>query len=119
LTIPDLLPLIHDPKILTTVGTVIFLIIALPAFFNWRKTVRCPKCDKWFRLEYQGFEVRDKVVGHSNTRYGGGLGNRFFARLFLHASRTNADPFIREWGTARFLCKKCGCQIMIDTRRDK
>jgi hypothetical protein len=119
LTTSDLVPLIHDPKILAVAGAAIFLIITLPAFFNWRKTVRCPKCGKWFCLEYQGFEVRDKVVGHSNTRYGGGLGNQFFARLFLHASRTNADPFIREWGTARFLCKKCGCQIMIDTRRDK
>jgi predicted RNA-binding Zn-ribbon protein involved in translation (DUF1610 family) len=107
------------PKILAAAGAIIFLIIVLPAFFNWRKTVHCPKCGKWFRLEHQGFEVRDKVVGYSNTRYGGGLGNRFFARLFLHASRTNADPFIREWGTARFLCENCGCQIMIDTKRDK
>jgi hypothetical protein len=119
LTYPELLPLLIDPAILAAAGAIVFLILALPAFFKWRKTVRCPKCRKWFRLEYQGFEVRDKVVGHSNTRYGGGLGNRFFARFFLHASRTNADPFIREWGTARFSCKNCGCQIMIDTKRDK
>jgi hypothetical protein len=119
LTNPELLLLIHDPKILIAAGALIFLIIALPAFLNWRKTVRCPRCRKWFRLAYQAFDVRDKVVGHSSTRYGGGLGNRFFARLFLHASRTNADPYIREWGTARFVCKNCGCQIMIDTKRDK
>jgi predicted RNA-binding Zn-ribbon protein involved in translation (DUF1610 family) len=119
LTNPELLLLIHGPKILAAVGALIFLIITLPAFLNWRKTVRCPKCGKWFRLEYEGFDVRDKVVGHSSTRYGGGLGNRFFARIFLHASRTTADPFIREWGTARFLCGNCGCQIMIDTKRDK
>jgi DNA-directed RNA polymerase subunit RPC12/RpoP len=91
----------------------------LPALLNWIKTVRCPKCGKWFCLEYQGFDVRDKTVGHSSTRYGGGLGNRFFARIFLHGSRTNADPFIREWGTADFLCRNCGCRILIDTKRDK
>ncbi|MDR2019302.1 MAG: hypothetical protein LBQ14_00880 [Treponema sp.] len=119
MTFPGIVPLISDTKILIATGAAVFLIMVLPAFFNWRKTVRCPGCRKWFRLDYQGFEVRDKVVGHSSTRYGGGLGNRFFARLFLHRSRTNADPFIREWGTARFLCKNCGCQILIDTRRDR
>jgi hypothetical protein len=116
---PELSILIHDPKILIALGTIIFLIIVLSTFFNWRKTVRCPRCRKWFRLAYQAFDVRDKVVGQSSTRYGGGLGNRFFARLFLHASRTNADPFIREWGTARFVCKNCGCLISIETRRDR
>jgi hypothetical protein len=119
LAFSDIVSLTNDIRILIGIGTVIFLIIILPAFFNWRKTVRCPRCRKWFRLDYQGFEVRDKVVGHSSTRYGGGLGNRLFARLFLHRSRTNADPFIREWGTARFLCRNCGCQILIDTRRDR
>jgi hypothetical protein len=119
LTNPELSLLIHDPKILAAAGALIFLIIALPTFFNWRKTVHCPRCWKWFRLEYQAFDVRDKVVGHSNTRYGGGLGSRFFARLFLHASRTNADPFIREWGTARFVCKNCECLISIEARRDR
>jgi hypothetical protein len=115
---PELLS-IHDPKILAAVGAVLFLIIVLPSFLNWRKTVRCPQCGKWFRLEYKGFDVRDKVVGQSNTRYGGGLGNRFVARLLLHTSRTNADPFIREWGTARFRCGNCACQILIDTKRDR
>jgi DNA-directed RNA polymerase subunit RPC12/RpoP len=119
LTFPEIISLAGDTRILIGIGAVIFLIMVLPAFFNWRKTVRCPRCRKWFRLEYQGFEVRDKVVGQSNTRYGGGLGNRFFARLFLQASRTNADPFIREWGTASFLCKNCGCRILIDTKRDR
>jgi hypothetical protein len=119
LTFPEITTLAGDPKILIAAGTAVFLIMALPAFLNWRKTVRCPRCRKWFRLKYQNFEVRDKVVGHSSTRYGGGLGSRFFVRLFLHGSRTNADPFIREWGTAHFLCKNCGCQIFIDTKRDR
>jgi hypothetical protein len=111
--------LIHDPKILIAVGVLIFLIIILPVFLNWRKTMRCPRCRKWFMLELQTFDVRDKLIGHSSTRYGGGLGNRLFARVFLQVSRTNADPFIREWGTARFICKNCECLINIETRRDR
>jgi hypothetical protein len=119
LTYPEIIALAGDTRILIAAGALVFFLMVLPAFLKWRKTVRCPRCRKWFCLGYQGFEVRDKVVGHSNTRYGGGLGNRFFARIFLHVSRTSADPFIREWGTARFLCKNCGCQILIDTKRDR
>jgi len=118
----DFLPYLSDPYVLATIAALIFLITILPAVFRWRKTVHCPNCGKWFKLEYHGFEVSDKAVGHSSTRYGGGVAG-FFGRLgaiiFGHATRTNADPFIREWGTARFTCLKCGCNIEIDTRRDK
>jgi ribosomal protein L32 len=108
---------------LAGLGIIIILIIALPAFFRWRKTVRCPKCHKW-KLEFQGFAVSDKVVGHSSSTFGGGGGaggllGRIAAFVFGHASRTNADPFIREWGTAHFVCKKCGCHVEIDTKRDR
>jgi hypothetical protein len=119
LPILNLSALAADIRILIFCGAAVLLIIVLPPFLNWRKTVRCLGCRKWFRLEFRNFDVRDKVVGHSSTRYGGGLGSRFFARLFLHAARTNADPFIREWGTARFVCKNCGCLISIETRRDR
>jgi DNA-directed RNA polymerase subunit RPC12/RpoP len=110
-------------EILAAIGAVITLSIALPSFFRFRKTVRCPKCRSWFKLEFQGFDVSDKVVGHSSSTFGGGgvggLLGRFAGFVFGHASRTNADPFIREWGTAHFVCAKCGCHIEIDTRRDR
>jgi hypothetical protein len=111
-------------EILAALGIIIILVIALPSFFRYRKTVRCPKCRSWFKLDYLGFEVSDKVVGNSSSTFGGGGGaggllGRIAAFVFGHASRTNADPFIREWGTARFVCTKCGCRIEIDTRRDR
>ncbi|GBU27569.1 hypothetical protein R84B8_01103 [Treponema sp. R8-4-B8] len=104
-------------------AVIIILISFLPSLFRWRKTVRCPKCKKWYKLDYRGFNVRDKVVGNSSTSFGGGgvggLFGRLSAFIFGHATRTNADPFIREWGTAYFTCTNCGCNIEIDTRRDR
>ena len=118
----DFLPYLSDIRILAAVAALVFLITVTPAIRRWVRTVRCPSCGKWFKLEYHGFDVRDKAVGHSSTRFGGGVGGllgRIGAIIFGHATRTNADPFIREWGTARFTCLKCGCNIEIDTRRDK
>ena len=109
--------------IYAAVGIVILLVCAIPAWRRWVRTVRCPECHKWFKLLYLGFEVRDKVVGHSSTRFGGGAAGGIFrgifGLLFANASRSNADPFIREWGVARFRCERCGCRIEIDTRRDR
>ena len=108
--------------IYAAIGIIIFLVCAIPAWRRWVRTVRCPKCHKWHKLLYLGFEVRDKVVGHSSTRFGGGAGGGIFRGifgfLFANASRNNADPFIREWGTAHFRCELCNCRIEIDTRRD-
>lgn len=112
---------IIDPKILIAIASVLALLIALPAVIRWVKTVRCPKCKKWFKLDFLGFVVRDKAVGHSSTSFGGGVGvlGRLRALVFGHATRTNADPFIREWGIAHFTCSKCGCKIEIDSKRDR
>jgi hypothetical protein len=118
----NITPYLSHTCILTVLAALIFAVIVMPAVLRWRKTVRCPKCRKWFKLEYRGFDVRDKAVGHSSTSFGGGMGGlagRLAALIFGHATRTNADPFIREWGTAHFTCKKCGCNIEIDTRRDR
>ena len=118
----DFLPYLSDMRVLAAVAALIFLITVTPAFSRWVKTVRCPKCGRWFVLEFQGFDVSDKTVGHSSTSFGGGFGGLvgwLRTIIFGHATRTNADPFIREWGTARFTCLKCGCKIEIDTRRDK
>jgi hypothetical protein len=115
--------IINDPRCLAVLGTVIFVSMAAPSFMRWVKTVRCPKCRKWFRLAYLGFDVRDKVTAHSSTRFGGGAGGGIFRGifgfLFANASRNNADPFIREWGTAHFRCEQCDCRIEIDSRRDR
>lgn len=109
---------LSDLRILIFIAALIFAVTVIPSVSRWRKTMRCPKCGKW-KLEYRGFDVRDKVVGHSSTRFGGGIGGWLRAVIFGHASRTNADPFIREWGTARFACLQCGCNVEIDTRRDR
>ena len=116
------IPYLSNPLALAAVAALIFAITVMPSVFRWVKTVRCPKCGEWFKLEYRGFEVSDKAVGHSSTSFGGGMGGlagRLRALIFGYATRTNADPFIREWGTARFTCLKCGCAIEIDTRRDR
>jgi len=113
---------LSDTRVLAAVAILVFAAMVIPAVSRWVKTVRCPRCGKWFRLEYRGFDVRDKVVGHSSTSFGGGIGGlagRLRAFIFGHATRTNADPFIREWGTAHFVCLECGCNVELDTRRDK
>ena len=115
-------PYLANPFVLAAAAALVFAITAMPAVIRWVRTVRCPKCGKWFKLEYKGFDVNDKAVGHSSTRFGGGMGGlsgRLRALIFGYAARTNADPFIREWGTARFVCLECGCNIELDTRRDK
>jgi hypothetical protein len=113
---------ITDMRILIAGASLIALALALPPFLRLVKTLHCPKCRGWFCLDFTGFAVSDKVVGHSSTTFGGGIGGllgRIAALVFGHASRTNADPFIREWGTAHFHCAHCGCAIEIDTRRDR
>ncbi|GHU00616.1 hypothetical protein FACS1894142_8700 [Spirochaetia bacterium] len=118
----EIIPYLSDSNLLTGLACILFLVLVVPAFLRWFRTVRCPKCHA-LRLEFQGFDVRDKVVGQSSATFGGGAGGGIFRGifgfLFGHASRRNADPFIREWGTARFLCKKCGCNVEIDGRRDR
>ena len=87
---------------------------------NWAHTLRCPKCGGWFCLDYHSFVVTDKVVGHNKTRTGGGTFFRFLGISFLHRSRTRDDPFIREWGEARYICRACGRHVSIhNVRRDK
>jgi predicted RNA-binding Zn-ribbon protein involved in translation (DUF1610 family) len=118
----EIIPYLSDWLVLAAVAALVFAITVMPAVFRWARTVRCPKCGKWFNLDYRAFNVRDKVVGHSSTSFGGGIGGlfgRLRAFIFGHATRTNADPFIREWGTAHFACTNCGCSIELDTRRDR
>jgi hypothetical protein len=123
MTYETFIAIINDPRCLAALGAGIFVITAVSSFMRWVKTVHCPKCRKWFALAYLGFDVRDKVTGHSSTRFGGGAGGGIFRGvfgfLFANASRTNADPFIREWGAAHFRCERCDCHIEIDSRRDR
>jgi hypothetical protein len=71
-------------------------------------------------LEYHSFVVTDKVVGHNRTRYGGGRGFRFLGVTFSHHSQTYDEPFIREWGEARYICRACGRHISIhNVKRDR
>jgi len=89
---------------LVVLGCLVVLGIFLtPHIISWAHTVHCPKCGKWFCLEYHSFVVTDKTVGHHKTRTGGGNAFRLFGLAFLHRSYTRDDPFIREWGEARYL----------------
>jgi DNA-directed RNA polymerase subunit RPC12/RpoP len=91
----------------------------IPAIINWSKTHRCPKCGKWFCLEYHSFVVTDKTIGHNRERSGGGYRSGWRGGFFGGNSHTRDDPFIREWGEARYICRACGRHISIMTHRDR
>jgi hypothetical protein len=64
--------------------------------------------------------VTDKVVGHNKTHHGGGHGVRFLGVSFAHRSQTHDEPFIREWGEARYICRSCGRHVSIyNVKRDR
>jgi hypothetical protein len=86
--------LLSNPFFLAFIAALIFAVIVLPSFLRWVKTVRCPKCGKWFKLEYDGFNARERVVGRSS-------------------------PFVMEWGTACFYCRRCGHDIEVDAQRNR
>jgi hypothetical protein len=69
-----------------------------PRIHDWISTVHCLKCGRWFCLGYHSFVVTDQVVGHHQTRTGGGSLFNFFGLSFLNRAHTRDDPFIREWG---------------------
>jgi len=97
--------------IITAIIVVVIILFLAPHIINWLRYSRCPKCGKWFCLEYHSFEVTDKVVGHHRTRTGGGSAFRLFGISLVHRSRTRDDPFIREWGEARYICRACGRHV--------
>jgi DNA-directed RNA polymerase subunit RPC12/RpoP len=101
-------------------GLVLLGISLIPHIINWVHTVHCPKCGKWFCLDFHSFVVTDKVVGHHRTRNGGGYRNGWRGGGFFDNSRTKDDPFIREWGEARYICRACGRHISIhNVKRDR
>jgi hypothetical protein len=98
-------------------GWLILIILAvvaiplIPVIARWLKFNHCPKCGGWFCLEFHDFVVTDKVVGHNRNRYGSGQMFRFLGLRFLSHSQSFDQPFIREWGEARYICKKCGRHV--------
>jgi hypothetical protein len=92
---------------------------AIPAILNWVKTVHCPKCGSWFTLEFVRFDVTDKTIAHNRRRDGGGYRPGWRGGFGGGSSYTRDDPYIREWGKARYLCKKCGLHLTIETHRDR
>jgi hypothetical protein len=97
-------------------GIVICVALSLlPALLNWIKTVHCPKCGSWFTLQYVRFDVTDKVTGRDKNR----LGWRPGFRGGFSTGHTSDQPFIREFGKARYLCTKCNLHLTIETHRDK
>jgi DNA-directed RNA polymerase subunit RPC12/RpoP len=79
---------------------------------DWLKYSRCPKCGKWFHMEFHSFvNITDRVVGRSRTRYGGGRRAGWQGGGFGNVFRTDDDPFIREWGEARYICRACGRHV--------
>ena len=105
------------------IGLLIFVALGIffvPLLINWLRFSRCPKCGKWFCLEYHSFVVTDKVVGHHRTRYGGGRRSGWRGGFFGGTGHTRDDPFIREWGEARYICKACGCHVSFyNVKRDR
>lgn len=77
---------------------------------NWFLRSHCPKCGEWYCLQYHSEIIKDKVVGHSKTRYG---------NFKNYIKRDNADPFIREWVEERYICQKCGRHVSLHITRDR
>lgn len=77
---------------------------------NWFKRSHCPKCGEWHCLQFHSEIVKDKVVGHSRTRYG---------NYKSWMGRSQADPFIREWVEERYICSNCGRHVSIEITRDR
>jgi len=101
------------------IGAVLVLFLA-PIIINRLRYSHCPKCGKWFCLEYHSFVVTDKVVGHNRTHTGGGNAFRLFGVSLLHRSHTRDDPFIREWGEARYICRACNRHVSFhNVKRDR
>jgi ribosomal protein S27AE len=106
-------------------GLIVLSIIAvvavplIPVIMNWVRTHHCPKCGTWFMLEFVRFDVTDKVTGHDRLRNNGGYRPGWRGGFGGGTSFTNDNPFIREFGKARYLCKKCGLHLTIETHRDK
>ena len=96
-------------------------IFLIPHIINWTLHNRCPKCGKWFTLDYHSFEVTDKVVGRNRTRFGGGRRSGLLRGGFFGGTGyTREDPFIREWGEARYICRACGRKVAIrNVKRDR
>jgi len=89
-------------------------------FRNWLRTVHCPKCGKWFCLNYHSFVATDQVVSQNSTNFGGGSHAGWQGGDFWQMGRTNADPFIREWGEARYICRACGRRVALrNVKRDR
>ena len=106
--------------IITVIVAAVIGLFLTPHIINWTHTARCPKCGKWFCLEYHSFVVTDKVVGHNRTRFGGGRRSGWRRGLFGSTGHTRDDPFIREWGEARYICRACGRHVSIhNVKRDR
>jgi len=82
-------------------------------FRNWLRKARCPKCSKWFCLDYHSFVVTDKVVSQNSNNFGTGHLPGWEGGSFWTMGHSNADPFIREWGEARYICRACKRRISI------
>ena len=107
--------------IIASIVIIIIGIVLIPRIINWSHSARCPKCGKWFCLEYHSFVVTDKVVSQNTTRFGGGRRSGLLrGGFFWGTGHTKADPFIREWGEARYICRECGRKVAIrNVKRDR
>jgi len=106
--------------IITVIIIAVIILFSVPHIINWLRFSHCPKCGKWFCLEYNSFEVTDKVVGHHRTRFGGGRRGGWKGGFFWGTRQTRDDPFIREWGEARYICKACGRHVSFhNVKRDR
>jgi len=104
-------------KLVALVSLAAFLIRRL---INWTRTVHCPKCGKWFCLQYHSFVATDKVASQHTTNVGGGSHAGWQGGNFWNMGRTQADPFICEWGDARYICRACNRKVAVrNVKRDR
>ena len=98
---------------------IVGIISLIPIIINWAKTNHCPKCGSWFTLQFVRFDVTDKVIGHDRRGNRGGYRSGWRGGFFGNSTTSRDQPFIREWGKARYLCTKCNLHLTIETHRDK
>jgi DNA-directed RNA polymerase subunit RPC12/RpoP len=106
--------------LIALIAAVILGIFLVPRIARWARTVHCPKCGKWFCLKFHSFVVTDSTMAQRTVRTLGGSIFEFLGLSFLGRMYTREDPYIREWGEARYICRACGRHISIrDTKRDR
>lgn len=101
------------------IAIVIFLSL-MPKVKNWIPHHHCKSCHAWFSLKFLSFDTDTVVAGHDQSGlFGDLLKTLKILGIFGGTSYIKDSPFLREFGTYHYLCKKCGKTLTITGHRDR